>query len=214
MKSLKMPISRNKCFRKKTLRLRIIALIFAASLVGLWTLLNYQTAVSSTPRLALDVVNPVEAKQTQKTTMIIETLQKLCQVLSTAPLTAQETANSLGTIVEDMGKDLPLIFRPSDPSFREATIVRQVGTNEPAHVEMVLAKPGTLSVETLKAAFGNYSELPLQDLDDSDRIILYVDIPNLPRTCAVIADLTLGTQGVEDGSVIAVTVRRDIRLEN
>jgi hypothetical protein len=209
-----MPISRNKCFRKKTLRLRIIALIFAASLVGLWTLLNYQTAVSSTPRLALDVVNPVEAKQTQKTTMIIETLQKLCQVLSTAPLTAQETANSLGTIVEDMGKDLPLIFRPSDPSFREATIVRQVGTNEPAHVEMVLAKPGTLSVETLKAAFGNYSELPLQDLDDSDRIILYVDIPNLPRTCAVIADLTLGTQGVEDGSVIAVTVRRDIRLEN
>jgi hypothetical protein len=90
-----MPISRNKCFRKKTLRLSIIALIFAASLVGLWTLLNYQTAVSSTPRLALDVVNPVEAKQTQNTTMIIETLQKLCQVLSTAPLTAQETANSL-----------------------------------------------------------------------------------------------------------------------
>ncbi len=214
MKSLKMPISRNKCFRKKTLRLRIIALIFAASLVSLGTLLNYQTAVSSTPRLALDVVNPVEAKQTQKTTMIIETLQKLCQVLSTAPLTAQETANSLGTIVEDMGKDLPVIFRPSDPSFREARIVRQVGTNEPAHVEMVLAKPGTLSVETLKAAFGNYSELPLQDLDDSDRIIFYVDIPNLPRTCAVIADLTPGKPGAEDGTVIAVTVRRDIRLEN
>ena len=41
-----------------------------------------------------------------------------------------------------------------------------------------------------------------------------VDIPNLPRTCAVIADLTLGTQGAEDGTVIAITVRRDIRLEN
>ena len=209
---LQMPISIGKRFRMDARSLSVIAPILIFSLVSLWTLPSCQTAPPSVRRPSWNVVTPVEVKLTKETEMS-ETLQKLCRILSSAPLTAQEAATSLGTIVEDKGKDSPLLVRPSDPSLREAVVVRQLGTEEPAYVELVLAEPGSLSVKTLSAAFGNYSVPPKLHWNSPTKLIFYVDIPNLPHTCAVIAEVRPGKQGVEDGIVTAVTVRRDVSLE-
>ncbi len=180
--------------------------------ISLCALTSCQTGAISISQPHKSAIAPLQAKLNQETTMI-ETLQKLCNVLSNAPLTAQEAATSLGTIVEDQGKDWPVIVRPSNSAFKEAQIVRQAGTNEPAHVELILAETNKLTVKMLSDAFGNYSKPPKLHSNRPTKLVFEVDIPNMPRTCAVIADVTPQEHGVEDGIVNSVTVRRDIRLE-
>ncbi len=207
-----MPIATRKHFRRDAHSIRVITPMIVFSLISLSGFSSCRTDNQAGSQSVWDVIAPVQAMLNQETEMI-ETVQKLCQLLSTEPLTAPEVATSLGTIVEDPGKNLPLIVRPSNPFFKEAQVVRQFETNEPAHVELLLAEPGALSVEALKATFGDYSEPPKLHWNSPQKIIFYVNKPNLPRTCAVIADVRPGEQGAKDGTVTAVTVRRDIRLE-
>ncbi|MDZ8052278.1 MAG: hypothetical protein RMX68_029970 [Aulosira sp. ZfuVER01] len=189
----------------KSKLLQIIAIV-------IWALASCQTGATSISQPHKSAIAPLQAKLNQETTMI-ETLQNLCNVLSNAPLTAQAAATSLGTIVEDQGKDWPVIVQPSNSAFQEARVVRQAGTNEPAHVELTLADPSKLTVKMLREAFGNYSKPPKLHRNRPTKLVFDVDIPNTPRTCAVIADVTPQEHGVEDGIVNSVTLRRDIRLE-
>ena len=140
---------------------------------------------------------------------IIDTVQTVCRLLTTQPsLTATEFANRLGTILTDQGGDLPIVVQPNDPAFQGAKIIRQVGTNRPANIRLVLADPSNLSVSMLQANLGNYSELPDQDLDQDPAVIFYVKLPAMQSSCAVIADIQPGKQGIADGIVTRLTIRR------
>lgn len=143
---------------------------------------------------------------------MIETIRKTCEILSSDPLTVQDVAKKLGTLVQDQGGDLSLIVQPDDKDFTNALIARRYHSQEPAFVQLSMADRGKLSVEDLRKSFGAWSKLPSVNWNTPDQIILYVDLPGTPRTCALIADVEPGVQGLEDGSVLALTVRRDIRL--
>jgi hypothetical protein len=196
---------KNRCVRK-------IAQMWGFSWLVLSALSSCQNMAISLPQPNIHPIAAAPAKPTQERKMI-ETLQKLCNVLSQSPLTAPQAATSIGKIIEDPGKDSALLVQPSHPGFKAALVVRQAGTNEPAHVELTLAEPSTLSLKTLTAAFGKSSKLPNLHVNSSKRLIFEVDLPNTSHTCAVIANVMPGKNGSEDSMVTAVTIRRDIRLE-
>lgn len=191
--------------------LRLVQILGFSWLV-LWALSSCQNMAISVPQPTIHRIIPIQTKSNQPRKMI-ETLQKLCNVLSQSPLTAPQAATSIGKIIEDPGKDLALRVQPSNPGFKAALIVRQAGTNDPAHVELTLAEPSTLSLKALRDAFGKSSKLPNLHVNSSKRLIFEVDLPNTSHTCAVIANVMPGKNGTEDSMVTAVIIRRDIRLE-
>jgi hypothetical protein len=143
---------------------------------------------------------------------MIETLQQLCILLSSASLTVQDVSASLGTISQDQGGSLAIEVHPSNPAFRKALIVRQLDTQEPSHIELKLAESSTLTVEDLSRVFGHYQELPALHWDRPQEIAFQGSSSNTPYTCAVLAEVIPGEQGVIDGTATTVTLRRDIQL--
>ena len=143
---------------------------------------------------------------------MIETIQKTCHVLSSASLTVQDVARELGTVVQDKGGDSELIIEPNDKDFATAVVMRRIHSQEPAFVQLSLAVANKLTVETLHKTFGVWSELPNVNWNQLQEIIFYVNLPGMPNTCAVIACVEPGEQGLEDGFVVKLTLRRDTRL--
>jgi hypothetical protein len=139
----------------------------------------------------------------------IATIRALCDTLSSADVSVEGVAASLGEIVEDQGGKLGVIVRPSDPQFAEATIVRAQDSGAPAHVRLSLADPQGLSTSALVEAFGSYTMSPKKRPGPARNIVFYDERPGRPITCAIIAELSPGPAGVDGGAAQSVTVRRD-----
>jgi len=97
----------------------------------------------------------------------LSTLSRLfdgvCQLLAQPAARASDVARQLGTVVREPEGPLPIVVQPTDPRFREAIVVRRYGT-ELAEFAMLQspASPG-LSLHTLQAELGEFTELPLVD---------------------------------------------------
>ncbi len=144
---------------------------------------------------------------------MIEVLRALCQELSRSTVSAREIANSLGTIAEDRGEVSPLVVAPRDPEVAGAKVVRQAGTDEPAYVELTPADPDSLSVQDLVSTFGGYTGLPRLRPGAPARVAFYPRSAGTTHTCALIVSVRPGERGIDDGTVSAVLVRRDVRLD-
>jgi hypothetical protein len=142
---------------------------------------------------------------------MIETILKTSQVLSFVSLTVQDVVKELGNLTQDPGGDAGLIIQPTDKDFRTALVGRRIHSQEPAFVQLSMADPYRLTVEALHKTFGVWSELPNINWNLLQEIIFYVDLPGMSKTCAVIACVEPGEQGLEDGFVVKLTVRRDNR---
>jgi hypothetical protein len=121
---------------------------------------------------------------------LIGILTIICRLLSGDPLTVDDVRPEVA--------DLPLAV----------TIEPKPGTDTPAFVRLVLPESSRLSLDALQKAFGPYSELPRLHLKAGAEFIFYVDWAETPYTCAIVAETSL-----EQAAILAVTVRRDIRLE-
>ena len=120
---------------------------------------------------------------------IVSILTAICRLLSRDPLTVEDVQSELA--------DLPLA----------ATIEPEPGTVTPAFVRVVLPASSQLSLDILQEAFGPHSELPRLHRKAGAEYIFYVDYPEYPYTCALIAETSL-----DQAAIQAVSVRRDIRL--
>ncbi len=143
---------------------------------------------------------------------MIELLHALCRVLSRGAITVREVASELGAITEDRGDGWPLVVAPRNAEIAEAKVVRQAGTDEPAYVELTFAPSGVLPVREMVAGFGAYTALPRLRPGAPARVAFYPRATGTTHTCAIIAEVRPGEQGIEDGIVPAVTVRRDVKL--
>ncbi len=144
---------------------------------------------------------------------MIEVLRALCEELSRSAVSAREVANSLGTIAEDRGEVSPLVVAPRSPEVAGATVVRQAGTDEPAYVELTPSDPNALSIQALVSAFGEYTRLPRPRPGAPARVAFYPGISGPTHTCAIIAEVVPGRRGLDDATVSAVLVRRDVKLD-
>ena len=121
---------------------------------------------------------------------VIVILTAICRLLSRDPLTVDDVRPEVA--------DLPLA----------ATIEPKPGTDIPAFVRLILPESSRLSLDSLQEAFGPSSELPRLHRQAGAEFIFYVDWAEFPYTCALIVETSL-----EQSAIVAVTVRRDIRLE-
>lgn len=88
-----------------------------------------------------------------------------------------------------------------------ATVESMPGKDDPAFVRLDLPVGIGLTLETLAQEFGSYKQLPSMHRGKAIKYIFYVDLPEMPFVCALIAD-----QHREASTIATVTVRRDIRL--
>ena len=139
---------------------------------------------------------------------MIESVQAVCALLAKSPLTVQEVAADLGTLIEDQGGSLPLIVRPRDPSYSTAMVTRQFGTQRAAGVVLRVADTAELSVHSLSAEFGAYTLLPGHWDDLAPSIKFYLGEPAEIGSSSIIATLTPGDwENIDDGSVSELTLQ-------
>ena len=117
-------------------------------------------------------------------------LTGICRLLSRDPLTVDDVRPELAELA------------------LATTIEPKPGTDIPAFVRLVLPEANQLSLDVLQEAFGPHTELPRLHRQAGAEYIFYVDWAEYPYTCALIAETSL-----EQAAILAVTVRRDIRLE-
>ena len=146
-------------------------------------------------------------------TVMIDTIAGLCRQLSRDPVSIEDVAASLGEVVAGLDEGPGLAVRPRDAGFASALVVPMPDTRAPAVVQLELVGAGTLQVKHLSAAFGSYRALRVHGLGAPPRVGFRVDDAGLPYTCMVMADVKPGPDGVADGDVIAIEVRRDPRLD-
>jgi hypothetical protein len=157
---------------------------------------------------------PVSLMETRNgQTTMIESIQDLCQLLSEESLTITAVANHLGTIVEQGGGSVPMVVRPSDTAFREARIMSKPNSSEPSDVTLTLGDEDALTLGDLRAAFGNYNNVPRMRPGQAYRVMYYTAIPDQPFTCAISASIKAGQTVADSSTVASLSIRRDIRLD-
>ncbi len=139
---------------------------------------------------------------------MIESIQVICALLSGPPLTVQEVASWLGVLIEDQGGNLPLIVRPRDPSFAQAMVTRQYGTQRPAYVVLTLAESAELKVTALRASFGAHTLLARQRGDKAPAIKFFLGEPAQVGSSSIIARLMPGEwENIDGGRVSELTLQ-------
>jgi hypothetical protein len=141
----------------------------------------------------------------------IQTLRSLCATLSEDRADAPAVAASLGAVRQDMGENLPLFVKPSDPSFAQAQVVREYGGDAVNQVVLDLA-PGDLRLKALVDAFGPY--VPLRVLRPGQRqtAIFSVDSDaGRAHVSRILAEVDGALK--DDAHVLRITVTRDPRLD-
>jgi hypothetical protein len=140
---------------------------------------------------------------------MIDKIEQLCRLLSSAPVSPRQVADGFGTIVADHGYGSDLVVRPTDSAFSDVRVMRKIQTDEPSFVELAFADPEALSVARLTETFGDYSVVPRLHADESESIAFEVERPHMPYRCTVLAQVQPGPRGLADGTVAGITVRRD-----
>jgi hypothetical protein len=139
---------------------------------------------------------------------VIESIQEICTLLAGPPLTVQEVASKLGTLIEDQGGNLPLIVRPRDARFTQAMVTRQYGTQRPAYVVLTLTETTELRARALRANFGEYTLLPRRWEEKAPRIKFFLGEPAQTGSTSIIARLMPGEwEDIDGGRVSELTLQ-------
>jgi hypothetical protein len=139
----------------------------------------------------------------------IRTLRSLCSALAEDQADAPKIAAGLGEVRQDMGENLPLFVKPSDPSFAQAQVVREYGSEDVNQVVLDVA-PGDLRLHALEEAFGPYS--PLRVLRAGQRPTAIFAVKSGREHESRILTEVDGALA-DDAHVLRITVTRDPRLD-
>lgn len=137
---------------------------------------------------------------------MIPLIQQVCELLSQDPISAQQVAEAIGTITQQGELGLPYEITPQDSAWSSARIVVD-SQGAPLHVELTSAQP--ISLSALQSDYPDHHRLMSRNPDKLDQMLLNVDIPGTPRTCAIIAQID--NQGGRN-IVENLMIRRDVRL--
>lgn len=145
-------------------------------------------------------------------TKAVASIESLCRLLSTAPLSARDVARGLGEVVEDQGPGSALVVRPASPLWREVRVVRGTGSDDPSFVELVPNDSSEIHLSELREAFGDSRELARARWNSPHRVIFATKQSGPPYTCSIIAQVETSEGEAEDAAVAEVTIRRDQQL--
>ena len=161
-------------------------------------------------------VGPERETSTAKSTganPMTDALKRMCDLLSSSPMSAPELAGKLGTVTKDLGGDLQIEFRPTDARFAAGDVTRTPGTHEASAIGLTLAAGQALSLAELEAAFGPYRIGPKIHADRPDRASFHLaPLPGRAFTCSIVADVTPGAHGIADATAAKLVLVRDVVL--
>ncbi|MBL8145827.1 MAG: hypothetical protein JNL34_05520 [Anaerolineae bacterium] len=134
---------------------------------------------------------------------MIALLNDLCALLSQADVDAHRVAAWLGEILHEGELGMPYTVRPTDPHLAGASVIVAQDGHSPLMVELNLAQPYAL--EALRRAFPDHSIVPRRD--GREDLAAFVDLPEQPFTCAILASHDHGSAMTD-----FIRVRRDERI--
>jgi hypothetical protein len=142
-----------------------------------------------------------------------DALQRMCDLISSSPMTATDLARKLGTVTNDLGGDLQIEFRPTDARFAAGDVTRKPGTQEANAVGLTLAAGQALPLAELKAAFGPFQMGPKVHADRPDRASFHLaSQPGRAFTCSIVAEVTPGAHGIDDATATKLVIVREVVL--
>ncbi len=140
---------------------------------------------------------------------MIDTIQRVCRLLSATGATPIEVARQLGQVVEGGAGDHEIVVRPTNSAVGSATVVARIDAPETDFVALEPAPGARLTVSQLTAALGPYREGPRTRPLAPRRIVFRPEVRGPTHTCAVTADVSPEPGAVDDRTVDLVIVRRD-----
>ena len=144
-----------------------------------------------------------------------DTLKRTCDLISASPITAVDLAGKLGTVTRDLGGDLQVEFRPTDPRFAAGEVMRKFGTQDASSVGFTLASGQSLLLADLQAAFGPFQIGPKVHHDRPDLASFHVaPLPGRSFTCSILAEVTAGAHGIDDATTSKLVIVREVVLSD
>lgn len=141
---------------------------------------------------------------------MIETLQKLCELLTKDPLTVPEVARLLGSgDTSDSGRS-PMRVTPHNPAFQQIEVSRKKGGDEPSTVLLVPAAAKNLTIGQLRAAYGAFHDLPRARYNSPNRVMFRPKAAKGSYSCTILVDVDADDAITDDTRVTSITVRRDV----
>lgn len=137
---------------------------------------------------------------------MIELLRTLSQALCEAHVTAANIAERIGRAQPRTGSLAPLLVEPKDSSITQAEIVGDSDSAPPAYIRLTLTA-STLTLDAMRAAFGEGSSVPRSRPGQGARWLFHVRPQGRRYECALIVETTAAGSDVQ-----TVTLRRDQRV--
>ena len=131
-------------------------------------------------------------------------LKSLAELLTRPRLTSADVVGALGVLRKDLKTTLIII--PDSAWLREASIVREHDSDEPAYINLQLADPPTLN--QMAAVFGAY-QTPPRLPDSGGRMAMFDDIAvSTTHTATLIASVD------SEDTVPSLIIQRNPRLDD
>jgi hypothetical protein len=140
-------------------------------------------------------------------------LAELCRHLVSDAVTVEEMATAVGTVTSSYSDGQRLVVEPSSPHFGAARVSSGTRDGVPTLVRLDLSETAALTVEDLRAAFGEYEEAGRLHFDDDPRLIFHPETPaDSPWTCTLIASIPIAhIRQLDRAPVTSLSLRRDRR---
>jgi hypothetical protein len=102
---------------------------------------------------------------------MIETIQKVCELLAEASPSASAAAQRLGMHLVDEG--MSISFTPRDRDFSAGSAVRRWQTDKLSGIDLDVAARAKLRLSTMRDAFGPFKPLPREHPGDDYEFLAY-----------------------------------------
>lgn len=140
-----------------------------------------------------------------------DALKRICDLISSSPMTAGELAGKLGTVTRDLGGNLQVEFRPTDARFAAGEVTRKFGTQDASSVGLTLVAGQSLPLADLQAAFGPFQIGPKVHHDRPDLASFHLPpLPGRTFTCSILAEVTPGAHGIDDATTSKLVIVREV----
>ena len=140
---------------------------------------------------------------------LVQTVAKACKPLCLKDATAPEVGRVIGKVTSDLGGALQLYVKPNDPTFSEAEVFRDGTTRRAVAVWFMVAEQPAFLVPQFTSFFGELQK-PTRDVPEGAVSAVVDRAIEVDETCQGrhTAEVRPGLQGLADGSVTKITLRR------
>lgn len=124
---------------------------------------------------------------------MIDVLERMCETVADQA-TASAAAQRFGMHLHDEGPNMSITFSPRDARFVRGAAIRRFGTDVLSGIDVEIAPAATLSLGTLRDAFGGFELLKPGHVGDEPAFTASYRPPKRERGCSIVVTLRARTK--------------------